>query len=102
MTAQLINVESGFELWSDALDRTDPEFLKRLIAIEDGRFWVHPGVDPLAIARAAGGAATFCFDRGEVSGWQLKLVGRRDEILREIDTRLVVEIAKLDRMLGRA
>jgi hypothetical protein len=25
-----------------------------------------------------------------------------DEILREIDTRLVVEIAKLDRMLGRA
>lgn len=35
------------------LDEIDPEFLNRLIAIEDARFWVHPGVDPLALARAA-------------------------------------------------
>ncbi len=37
------------------LDRTDRVFLKRLIAIEDARFWLHPGVDPLSIARAAAG-----------------------------------------------
>jgi penicillin-binding protein 1C len=34
------------------LDRTDQEFLRRLIAIEDERFWLHPGVDPIAVARA--------------------------------------------------
>jgi penicillin-binding protein 1C len=35
------------------LARTDPSFVKRLIAIEDERFWVHPGVDPVAVVRAA-------------------------------------------------
>ncbi|MES3030376.1 MAG: penicillin-binding protein 1C [Pseudomonadota bacterium] len=40
------------------LDRTDPTFRKRLIKIEDARFWMHPGVDPLAVIRAAGSAAT--------------------------------------------
>jgi len=38
------------------LDRTDPTFVRRLIAVEDARFAVHPGVDPLAVARAAGAA----------------------------------------------
>jgi penicillin-binding protein 1C len=36
------------------LDRTDPTFLQRVVAVEDARFDWHPGVDPLAIARAAG------------------------------------------------
>jgi penicillin-binding protein 1C len=35
------------------LDEIDPEFRRRLIAIEDERFWFHPGVDPLALARAS-------------------------------------------------
>ena len=34
------------------LDDIDPEFRRRLIAVEDRRFWFHPGVDPLALARA--------------------------------------------------
>ncbi len=34
------------------LDEIDPEFQRRLIAIEDERFWWHPGVDPIALARA--------------------------------------------------
>ena len=38
------------------LERTDPTFRKRLIAIEDARFWIHPGVDPLAVIRAGGSA----------------------------------------------
>jgi penicillin-binding protein 1C len=35
------------------LDDVDPEFLRRLVAIEDARFWWHPGVDPIALMRAA-------------------------------------------------
>lgn len=38
------------------LDRTDETFLKRLLAIEDQRFYWHAGVDPLAVTRAAGSA----------------------------------------------
>ncbi len=39
------------------LDRTDPNFLRRLVALEDARFADHPGVDALAVLRAAGSAA---------------------------------------------
>jgi len=35
------------------LDRVDPRFVAMLIAYEDHRFHAHPGVDPLALARAA-------------------------------------------------
>jgi penicillin-binding protein 1C len=35
------------------LDEIDPEFQRRLIAIEDERFWFHPGVDPIALSRAS-------------------------------------------------
>jgi penicillin-binding protein 1C len=35
------------------LNEIDPEFQRRLVAIEDARFWVHPGVDPIALARAS-------------------------------------------------
>jgi len=35
------------------LDEIDPEFQRRLIAVEDARFWFHPGVDPIALARAS-------------------------------------------------
>jgi penicillin-binding protein 1C len=36
------------------LSRTDPSFLKRLVRLEDARFSVHPGVDGIAMIRAAG------------------------------------------------
>ncbi len=35
------------------LDEIDPEFQRRLIAIEDERFWLHPGFDPIALTRAS-------------------------------------------------
>ncbi len=35
------------------LDRLPPELPAAVVAIEDRRFWRHPGVDPLAAARAA-------------------------------------------------
>jgi len=50
-------VEDGrWRLRAD-LERTDPAFLRRVVAVEDARFWVHPGVDPAALARAAASAA---------------------------------------------
>ena len=36
-----------------AARRDRSEFQRRLIAIEDERFWIHPGVDPIALARAS-------------------------------------------------
>ena len=39
------------------LARTDPLFLKRVVAVEDSRFYWHPGVDPIAVVRAVGAAA---------------------------------------------
>ena len=38
------------------LGRTDPSFTRRLIALEDARFAEHPGVDAMAVARAAASA----------------------------------------------
>ncbi|WP_421934051.1 penicillin-binding protein 1C [Phenylobacterium sp.] len=38
------------------LSRTDKTFQRRLVAVEDARFWLHPGVDPFAVVRAAGSA----------------------------------------------
>jgi penicillin-binding protein 1C len=43
------------ERWRVAvdLDRLDPAYPTALLALEDARFWWHPGVDPLAVLRAA-------------------------------------------------
>ncbi|MCB0218800.1 MAG: penicillin-binding protein 1C [Chrysiogenetes bacterium] len=35
-----------------SVDEVDPNYLAALVEIEDGRFWWHPGVDPLAVVRA--------------------------------------------------
>ncbi len=45
-------VESGRWRIRADLARTDPVFVRRLIAVEDARFWLHAGVDPIAILRA--------------------------------------------------
>jgi penicillin-binding protein 1C len=49
-------VEDGRWRIRTDLDRTDETFKKRLIAVEDARFYCHLGVDPLAVVRAAGSA----------------------------------------------
>ena len=35
------------------LEEVDPDYVEALVALEDERFWYHPGVDPLAVLRAA-------------------------------------------------
>ena len=49
-------VENGRWRIRADLDRVDPIFLTRLTRMEDGRFDLHPGVDPLAAARAVASA----------------------------------------------
>src|SRR5579863_1371795 len=39
------------------LTRTDPAFVARLVALEDSRFWLHAGVDPISVLRASASAA---------------------------------------------
>ncbi|HVE82164.1 MAG TPA: penicillin-binding protein 1C [Myxococcales bacterium] len=36
-----------------ARGEVDPAYLEALVRFEDKRFWYHPGIDPLAVARAA-------------------------------------------------
>lgn len=50
-------VENGRWRVRADLDRTDPAFVERLIAVEDERFHAHWGVDPLALGRALAGNA---------------------------------------------
>src|SRR5688572_6988011 len=35
-----------------AYDRVDPDLINAFVAVEDKRFWDHPGIDVLAAARA--------------------------------------------------
>ncbi|CAN5333622.1 penicillin-binding protein 1C [soil metagenome] len=51
-----IPVENGRWRVRADLQRTDPTFQKRLIAVEDARFYRHLGVDPFALVRATGSA----------------------------------------------
>ncbi len=43
----------GFRRYFLSLDQIDPLLIKATLAFEDRRFFFHPGVDPLAILRAA-------------------------------------------------
>jgi penicillin-binding protein 1C len=56
-------VENGRWRIRADLERTDPVYLARLIRIEDARFFTHPGVDLLAVARASASALV----RGRIS-----------------------------------
>jgi penicillin-binding protein 1C len=52
---ELLNVSTTPDgMWRLGADQSsvDPRYLSLLLAMEDHRFWWHPGVDPLALARA--------------------------------------------------
>lgn len=51
-------VETGRWRLAADLERVDPAFIEALLLIEDARFYSHPGVDPLAVVRAAGQAVS--------------------------------------------
>lgn len=49
---RIFPVEDGKWRIRADLKRTDPDFIEALLAYEDSRFYVHGGVDPLAVGRA--------------------------------------------------
>ena len=49
-------VEAGRWRIRADLSRTDAVFLRRLVAVEDARFYWHLGVDPISLVRASGAA----------------------------------------------
>jgi penicillin-binding protein 1C len=52
-TLALRPTRGGVWRFRTAANDVSPVFLKTLIDTEDRRFWTHPGVDPIALARAA-------------------------------------------------
>ncbi|WP_051305671.1 penicillin-binding protein 1C [Desulfogranum mediterraneum] len=50
---RLFSVDDGLWRLPADLESIDPRLIRWLLACEDKRFWSHPGVDPLAVARAA-------------------------------------------------
>ena len=50
----LLPAPGGVWRFRTSADEVSPALLDLLIAVEDRRFWVHPGVDPIALVRAAG------------------------------------------------
>ena len=85
------------------LDRTDPQFVKRLIALEDGRFWWHPGVDPVAAVRAAISDVTAGRIRSGGSTLSMQLARRLDPHARTLRAK-VLEAARalgLELRLGK-
>jgi penicillin-binding protein 1C len=82
-------VEDGrWRLRAD-LDRTDPLFVRRLVALEDRRFWIHPGVDPAAVMRAAVSDLSAGRIRSGGSTLTMQLARRLDPRRRTLGAKLV-------------
>jgi len=50
----LLPAPGGVWRFRTSADEVSPALLDLLIAVEDRRFWVHPGIDPVALLRATG------------------------------------------------
>jgi penicillin-binding protein 1C len=85
------------------LARTDPVFVRRLVAIEDARFWLHPGVDPVAIARAAASDLSAGRIRSGGSTLTMQLARRLDPRRRTLGAKLIeaLRAIELEQTLGK-
>ena len=85
------------------LERIDPLFVRRLVALEDARFYLHPGVDPLAALRAAAGDLRSGRIRSGGSTLTMQLARRLDPRPRTFTAKLIetVRAFQLDAMLGK-
>jgi penicillin-binding protein 1C len=85
------------------LSRIDPVFVRRLIALEDRRFWSHGGVDPLALARAALADVSSGRIRSGGSTLTMQLARRLDPRPRTLPAKLLeaVRAWELEARLGR-
>jgi penicillin-binding protein 1C len=85
------------------LDRTDPVFVRRLIALEDARFWWHPGVDPVAAVRALAGDLAAGRIRSGGSTLTMQLARRLEPRPRTLSAKLLesVRAIALEARLGK-
>ena len=85
------------------LDHIDPSFVRRLVALEDARFYLHPGVDPLAALRAAAGDILAHRIRSGGSTLTMQLARRLHPRRRTFAAKLVESLRalQLDAMLGK-
>ena len=96
-------VEDGrWRLRAD-LDRTDPRFVQRLVALEDSHFWLHPGIDPLALARATIGDLATGHIRSGGSTLTMQLARRLDPRPRTLGAKVIeaVRAMSLETRLGK-
>ena len=90
-----LTVENGrWRLRAD-LDRTDPVFLRRLVALEDARFAAHRGVDPAAVLRAAVGDLLSRRVRSGGSTLTMQLARRLDPRPRTLAAKVVEALRAL-------
>jgi penicillin-binding protein 1C len=94
--------EGRWRLRAD-LARTDPVFVRRLVAMEDARFWRHDGVDPVALARAVGVAVAAGRVRSGGSTLTMQLARRLDPRPRTLGTKLLESLRawELEARLGK-
>ena len=86
-------VEGGrWRLRAD-LDRTDPTFLRRVVRLEDARFYWHPGIDPVALARASASALL----RGRVTSGASTLTMQTARLLEPRRRTIVAKLIEMAR-----
>ena len=86
------------------LAHVDPVFVRRLLALEDERFGLHPGVDPTALVRAALSDLTAGRIRSGGSTLAMQLARRLDPHPRTLGAKLIeaVRAVQLRERLGDA
>jgi penicillin-binding protein 1C len=97
-------VEDGrWRLRAD-LARIDPLFVRRLVALEDQHFWAHPGVDPVALIRAAASDAAAGKVRSGGSTLTMQLARRLDPKRRTLAAKAMeaARALELDAAFGKA
>ena len=85
------------------LDHVDPVFVRRLVALEDVRFYLHPGVDPVAALRAAAGDLLTRRVHSGGSTLTMQLARRLQPRRRTLVAKLVESLRalQLEAMLGK-
>ncbi|MBV9995043.1 MAG: transglycosylase domain-containing protein, partial [Caulobacteraceae bacterium] len=77
------------------LSRTDPVFVRRLVALEDGRFYLHPGVDLASAVRATASAAL----RGQITSGASTLTMQTARLLTPHRRTLAAKLVEMARAL---
>lgn len=85
------------------LEHVDPFYLELLIAIEDRRFWWHPGVDPLAVLRAVAQAIRHGRPVSGASTLTMQLARLLEPRPRTLSAKLIESLRalQLERRLGK-